>query len=397
MSIQITGGVTISGVQITPPPIAPVANSLIARFNADSAWGDQVILLLNESNLAGPTVPVDVTVDWGDGNTQYVNTDQTLSYTYGASGFYDITVTGNSLGRFAFVNGGGSGAGVVGVSTWGNLAIESLQAAFYNCPDVSFVPNNIPSSVLSTQIMFGGSTNFNDSNISLWNTSNVANMNTMFFNASSFNQDLQYWDTSNVTDMGVMFSGAGAFDQDISGWNTSKVTDMSSMFSSTTFNQDIGSWNTGNVVDMHSMFGGATAFNQNLTGWDTAKVANMYGMFTFASAFDSNISTWNTGNVTSTALMFVFASFNQDISSWNMSKVTDMTGMFALNGLFNQDIGSWNTSNVTIMDAMFQSATAFNQDLSGWCVTNIVSEPADFSTGSALTGGNKPVWGTCPP
>jgi hypothetical protein len=49
------------------------------------------------------------------------------------------------------------------------------------------------------------------------------------------------------------------------------------------------------------------------------------------------------------------------------------------------------------MDSMFLAATAFNQDLSGWCVTNIVSEPADFSTGSALTEGNKPVWGTCPP
>ena len=394
MSIQITGGLTISGVQITPPSIDPFANSLIAQFNADPAWSNQVILLLNESNLAGPTIPVDVTVDWGDGNTQYVNTDSTLTYIYGASGLYDIKVTGNSLGRFAFV----SGQGVVGVSTWGNLAIESLESAFYNSTGVSFVPNNIPSSVLSTQIMFGGSTNFNDSNISLWNTSNVANMNAMFFNAFLFNQDLQYWDTSNVTDMGVMFSGASAFDSNISTWNTGKVTDMSSMFTNTTsFNQDIGSWNTGNVVDMHSMFGSATAFNQNLTGWNTAKVANMYGMFTGASAFDSNISTWNTGNVTNTTLMFVLTPFNQDISLWNMSKVTDMTGMFALNGLFNQDIGSWNTSNVTIMDSMFLAATAFNQDLSGWCVTNIVSEPADFSTGSALTEGNKPVWGTCPP
>jgi hypothetical protein len=90
MSIQITGGLTISGVQITPPSIDPVANSLIAQFNADPAWADQVILLLNESNIAGPTIPVDVTVDWGDGNTQYVNTDNTLTYTYGASGLYDI-------------------------------------------------------------------------------------------------------------------------------------------------------------------------------------------------------------------------------------------------------------------------------------------------------------------
>jgi hypothetical protein len=48
------------------------------------------------------------------------------------------------------------------------------------------------------------------------------------------------------------------------------------------------------------------------------------------------------------------------------------------------------------MISMFQDATVFNKDLSGWCVTNITSEPTNFSTSSALTNANKPVWGTCP-
>jgi surface protein len=41
---------------------------------------------------------------------------------------------------------------------------------------------------------------------------------------------------------------------------------------------------------------------------------------------------------------------------------------------------------------MFKDATAFNQDLSGWCVFNR-SEPGDFSTGSALSSSNSPLWG----
>jgi hypothetical protein len=49
------------------------------------------------------------------------------------------------------------------------------------------------------------------------------------------------------------------------------------------------------------------------------------------------------------------------------------------------------------MNLMFYGATSFNQNLSGWCVTNIPTEPTDFSTNSALTELNKPVWGTCPP
>jgi hypothetical protein len=48
------------------------------------------------------------------------------------------------------------------------------------------------------------------------------------------------------------------------------------------------------------------------------------------------------------------------------------------------------------MNSMFQSATAFNQDLTKWCVTEISTEPDIFSSGSALTEANKPIWGTCP-
>ncbi len=48
------------------------------------------------------------------------------------------------------------------------------------------------------------------------------------------------------------------------------------------------------------------------------------------------------------------------------------------------------------MDDMFNTAATFNQDLSGWCVNNITSDPLNFSTNSALTNQNKPIWGTCP-
>jgi plastocyanin len=48
------------------------------------------------------------------------------------------------------------------------------------------------------------------------------------------------------------------------------------------------------------------------------------------------------------------------------------------------------------MTGMFYDNYAFNQDLTKWCVSNITSEPDSFSTSSALSEGNKPVWGTCP-
>ncbi len=61
-------------------------------------------------------------------------------------------------------------------------------------------------------------------------------------------------------------------------------------------------------------------------------------------------------------------------------------------------ISNWDVSNLEAgsFDYMFAYCTNFNQDLSGWCVSQVTSPPIDFSTNSALTPANHPVWGTCP-
>lgn len=61
-------------------------------------------------------------------------------------------------------------------------------------------------------------------------------------------------------------------------------------------------------------------------------------------------------------------------------------------------ISNWDVSNLVAgsFDYMFTFCTNFNQDLSRWCVSQVTSPPIDFSTNSALTPANHPVWGTCP-
>ncbi len=211
--------------------------------------------------------------------------------------------------------------------------------------------------------------------------------------------DLSKVCTSLVTDMTEIFKDATSFNQDISSWDVSNVTDMKFMFSgASAFNQNIGSWNVSNVTNMKSAFNGAAKFNQPIGSWDVRKAVNMNSMFSGASAFNQPIDSWDVSNVTDISSLFAGAkAFNQNISSWDVSKVTDMESVFNGASVFNQPIGSWDVSSVTNMTKMFYGATAFNQDLkSSWCVSNILAEPEYFSTNSALTALNKPVWGHCP-
>ena len=227
--------------------------------------------------------------------------------------------------------------------------------------------------------------------------------------------------------MSDLFNHASDFNEDISGWNTSAVTNMESMFYyAKNFNQDIGTsiidasmsptdtsymaWDTSCVTDMSYMFYYAESFNGDISGWDTSLVATMRQMFNGATAFnhdigpsiidasmsptDASYTAWDTSTVTTTEKMFYGAvAFNGDISGWDTSSVTNMDGMFYYATVFNRDISGWDTSSVTNMDGMFYYATVFNQDLSNWCVPQFDTVPDDFATSSKLSQDNSPVWG----
>ena len=175
---------------------------------------------------------------------------------------------------------------------------------------------------------------------------------------------------------------------------TTRMTDMSYMFRFTTFNQPLNAWDVSNVTTMSFMFDGASQFNQPLNSWNTSSVTDMSVMFRDCIAFSQNIGSWNTSNVISMGAMFAGTiNFNQPLNLWDTSKVTVMGYMFYGSTVFNQPLNSWNVSNVTDMNFMFQNATVFNQNISAWNVANVTPKPPTlFSTGSALTAENSPIW-----
>ena len=73
---------------------------------------------------------------------------------------------------------------------------------------------------------------------------------------------ISQWDVSRVTNMDRLFSDCISFNEDISNWDVSSVTNMSNMFiEASSFNQPIGKWDTQNVTDMDYMFYTASSFN----------------------------------------------------------------------------------------------------------------------------------------
>merc|ERR1712048_1119634 len=66
----------------------------------------------------------------------------------------------------------------------------------------------------------------------------------MFYNASRFTSDLSEWDTRNVADMSGMFHGASSFNSDLSKWQTGNLWDMEGMFDSAVALQQRPLWYT---------------------------------------------------------------------------------------------------------------------------------------------------------
>lgn len=170
-----------------------------------------------------------------------------------------------------------------------------------------------------------------------------------------------------------MLAGMLQNGSDVTKIATTKITNMSNLFyNKTSFNQNIGNWDVSNVISMYAMFWNAASFNQSLAHWDVSNVSDFINTFTRATNFNQNIEDWNVSNGTTMRGMFSYASsFNQPLGNWDVSNVDNMNYVFYNAILFNQDISNWDVGLVEEMFSMFNNASSFNQDLSNWNVENV--------------------------
>ena len=168
------------------------------------------------------------------------------------------------------------------------------------------------------------------------NTSNVKNMNSLFYNCSSLRSiNLSSISTAAVTTMAYMFYNCAALTSlDVSMFNTSNVTNMAYMFNgcSALSSLTLGSLNTSNVTDMRSMFSGCSSLpSVSLSGFNTSSVTNMSSMFYRCSLLTSlNLASVDTSSVTSMrSFLYGCSSLTSvDLSSFDTSASSYMSSFF---------------------------------------------------------------------
>ncbi|QVJ95907.1 BspA family leucine-rich repeat surface protein [Mycoplasma mycoides subsp. capri] len=155
----------------------------------------------------------------------------------------------------------------IGYYQWGkHKRIEQIPTT------INVIAAELPKEITSLRYAFAGAKHNVTWEVK-WDTSNVTDMNSLFYGRDQFNSsDILDWDTSNVTDMSEMFAGATEFNQDLSKWDVSKVQNFEKMFEGAKkFNNDNKPLDWGSKLKsakkMKKMFKDASSFKQNLNSW----------------------------------------------------------------------------------------------------------------------------------
>ena len=332
-----------SGEAIAAPGLNPFVTRWSPNFTGD---------------LAIPVYGKNMTITWKD------NTDGATGTITGVTVFspaecYSIRVTSGHTYEVSVAPEGvvafrmkemPSKASLASVEKWGDVAWQSMHAAFYGCPNVTFASNaGTPNLAAATDLSY------------------------MFAGCANFDTDISDWDVSNVTNMRAMFSGCRQFKSSLNEWGSklAKVTDMGEMFDGCVlFNPTLSSWDVSAVRNMHAMFRGCEAFDQDLSSWwnKVVYVTDMSYLFAGCKVYNQSIDSWNTKSVTTMRSMFEGATlYNQPVGGWSVEQVEDMTDIFS-HTAFNQPLGSWKLAkcrNLSFTDAKF-SIENYCSSLTAW-------------------------------
>ena len=141
----------------------------------------------------------DFTIDWGDGTIetiQIVPEDKKVGHDYATAGIYIVAIQGTFPAFHLYNNA--DGLKLMSIEQWGSIIWQELSYAFANSENMVYNATDSP------------------------DLSNGTSLEGMFFQATSFNGDINGWDTSKVTDMEYMFDNSGMSKENVNatiiGW-----------------------------------------------------------------------------------------------------------------------------------------------------------------------------------
>ena len=206
---------------------ACVSNPFISTWKTDNPGTS------NNTSITIPTTGVgyNYDVDWdNDGTYDQTGITGNVTHDFGVAATYTIRIRG-SFPRIYF-NNGGDRQKLLGISQWGNSMVwTSMGNAFFGCSNLNINATDVPNlnAVTDMSFMFAGCTALNGpANIGTWNTSTVTNMQSMFENASSFNQPIGTWTLNPTVNMIGMLNNSGmdcsSYASTLIGWNANPAT-----------------------------------------------------------------------------------------------------------------------------------------------------------------------------
>jgi len=236
-----------------------------------------------------------MTVDWGDGNSDVITVwnQAETTHTYSSIGTYTVRVSGTFQGLDFAPSASSTSTDrfkILSVSRWGvfrpiNPTIGG--GVFRNCPNLTLTSvADVLNMSLATSMfgMFAGCTSLTTVNLmNSWDVSTITNMANTFFGATNFNQDISNWDVSNVTAFNAIFQNCTNFNQNIGGWDVSSGQSFANMFrTATAFNQNIGSWDVSNSTSFTGFMTSKTNLDYSTSNLDA--IYNGWSLLTFVTS-----------------------------------------------------------------------------------------------------------------
>lgn len=209
--------------------------------------------------------------------------------------------------------------------------------------------------------------------------------------------DASLFDTSGVTDMSSMFVATEPDSLDLSSWDVSNVKDMSHMFSSVhTDSLDLSAWNTESLEDAYGMFDGTEGWTGiryiSVRNWKTSKIRRTGYMFSVNYDLEEVDARGWQGFASGADMSYMFSTCPelkrvQGLDGWDVSNVVDMESMFSSDASLENlnDIEGWTPLGVENIRGMFGDCEKLAElDLSGWSTPNLTEMSQAFAGCASL-------------